>query len=128
MDYMSVSPSHRTFRETAKVAERQIHIETIPKKYQDQARELAAIMAEVYMMRPGGQTVISGERLDTALVQQVFAELDTDHVIFVIENFNKIAHRIQNKKFYLRTALYNSIFEYEADLSNRVKCDLGIRL
>lgn len=80
--------------------------------------ELCCIMAEIYMMDPGGKVRISGEWLDTYLVQEVFGEIGHEHVASVMAEFSRLCCDIQNKKAYLRTMLYNSVFTLEADSVN----------
>ncbi len=86
----------------------------------DQAEELAMIIAEVYLMHPNAHITISGEQLDGHLVQQVFRQLTSSHVELVISNFNRTTYMVKNKKFYLRTALYNSVFELSSHYMNLV--------
>lgn len=80
--------------------------------------ELCCIMAEIYMMDPGGKVRISGEWLDAYLVQEVFGEIGHEHVETVMAEFSRLCCDIQNKKAYLRTMLYNSVFTLEADSVN----------
>ena len=82
------------------------------------------IMAEVYMMDPDKPIRISGEWLDGHVVQQVFGELTRAHVEMVIGEFCRLTIDVRNKKAYLRTALYNSVFSIEAHYTNRVNHDL----
>ena len=88
------------------------------------AHEICMIMAEVYMMNPEHPIRISGEWLDGHVVQQVFGELTREHVEMVIEEFCRLTVDIRNKKMYLRTALYNSVFSIAAHYANRVNHDL----
>ena len=87
-------------------------------------RELCMIMAEVYMMDSEKPIRISGEWMDGHVVQQVFAELRRDHVVMVADEFCRLTSDIRNKKAYLRTALYNSVFSIDAHYTNRVNHDL----
>lgn len=88
-------------------------------------REICMIMAEVYMMDPDKPIRISGEWLDGHVVQQVFSELQRDHVVMVADEFCRLTSDIRNKKAYLRTALYNSVFSIEAHYKNRVNYDMA---
>lgn len=82
------------------------------------AYELCAIIAEVNIMRPGFSVKIGGEVLEAGLVQEVFSCLTHDHLESVIDAFDSCKYEIRNKKAYLRTALYNSVFELEAGNRN----------
>ena len=117
-----------SFREAISRAERQVEYKIICHDSPSDGRlahELCAIMAEVYMMNPAGPIRISGEWLDGYVVQQVFAELTREHVSAVIEEFERLTIDIRNKKAYLRTSLYNSVFTLDAHYTNRVKYDLA---
>ena len=117
-----------SFREAISRAERQVGYEIICHDNPSDgtlAHELCAIMAEVYMMNPAGPIRISGEWLDGYVVQQVFSELTYNHVCAVIEEFERLTVDVRNKKAYLRTSLYNSVFTLNAHYTNRVKYDLA---
>ena len=123
-----VSRSRPSFREAISRAERQVDYEAICYDSPSDraiAHELCAIIAEVYMMNPDGPIRISGEWMDGYMVQQVFAELDDQHVRAVIEEFGRLTADIRNKKAYLRTSLYNSVFTLSAHYTNRVNYDLS---
>lgn len=120
----SLRPS---FREAISRAERQVRRDDILHDGTVRAellRELCMIMAEVYMMDPDKPIRISGEWLDGHVVQQVFSEIEREHVEMVVSEFYRLTDEIRNKKAYLRTALYNSVFSIEAHYTNRVNHDL----
>ena len=117
-----------SFREAISRAERQVGYAAICHDSPSDgtlAHELCAIIAEVYMMNPAGPIRISGEWLDGYVVQQVFAELTYEHVSAVIEEFTRLTIDVRNKKAYLRTSLYNSVFTLNAHYTNRVNYDLS---
>lgn len=118
-------PSRPSFRDAIRDAETQIEIECFDECEQQQAREICAIIAEVVLMRPDAPIKIAGELLDCALVKQVFEEITASHVRLVINNFNGVTGLIRNKRAYLRTALYNSVFELEAHYRNLVNHDFS---
>lgn len=121
---VSLRPS---FREAISRAERQVEYRIILHDRRVDpalAHEICMIMAEVDMMNPDHPIRISGEWLDGHVVQQVFGELTREHVEMVIEEFCRLTCDVRNKKAYLRTALYNSVFSIEAHYRNRVNHDL----
>ena len=126
-DYFN-PPSRPSFSEAISRAERQVEYASIAwdrdRSTSELARELCMIMAEVYMMNPEHPIRISGEWLDGHVVQQVFGELTREHVEMVIEEFCRLTVDIRNKKMYLRTALYNSVFSISAHYANRVNHDI----
>ena len=123
------TPSLRpSFREAIRRAERQVERDIMLERGRippSLAREVCMIMAEVYMMDPDKPIRISGEWLDGHVVQQVFGELTYDHVAMVIEEFCRLTIDVRNKKAYLRTLLYNSVFSLDAHYTNRVNYDLA---
>ena len=116
----SIRPS---FREAISRAERQVEYdalisrETISRAL---VKEACMIIAEVYMMDPEKPIRVSGEWLDGHVVQEVFSELTSEHVETVIEEFCRLVCDIRNKKAYIRTALYNSVFSIESHYTNKV--------
>ena len=44
-------------------------------------------------------------------MQAVYAKLENEHVMHVLETYNEIPYKINSPKLYLRTALYNAVFE-----------------
>ena len=120
----SLRPS---FRSAISRAERQVeydyilHDKTVAPEL---AHEVCMIIAEVYMMAPDKPIRISGEWLDGYIVQEVFGELTRDHVEMVIGEFCRLVIDVRNKKAYLRTALYNSVFSIDAHYTNRVHYDM----
>ncbi len=121
----SLRPS---FGEAISRAERQVERDVI---LHDRAaepamvREVCMIIAEVYMMDPEKPIRISGEWLDGHVVQEIFAELTRDHIVMVLSEFRRLTDDIRNKKAYIRTALYNSVFSISAHYTNRVHNDMA---
>ena len=104
----SVRPS---FDDVLEKVKEQISIDCIPLATLLQAEELAAIIAEVLRLRPEDKLRVDGVMHPAADVQAVYAKLENEHVLHVIETFNEIPYPIRSPKMYLRTALYNAVFE-----------------
>jgi len=83
-------------------------------------KELCLIIAEVFLLNPDSVVKINGTNLPTILVQEIYSQLRNDHLCLVFENFKNVSTRIYNKKAYLRTALYNSVFEHFASYTNDI--------
>lgn len=111
--------SRLSFREAVQMARDQIEFDCI-EHFLDEANELCMIIAEIWMLDPADKIRIAGEVLDAYLVGEVFKEVRCEHVQMVIRNFHGINYLVQNKKSYLRTALYNSVFEMSAHYSNQI--------
>ena len=120
----SLRPS---FRSAISRAERQVERDAIVidrVASPELVREICMIIAEVYMMDADKPIRISGEWLDGHVVQEVFGELTREHVVAVIWEFRRLTCEVRNKKAYLRTALYNSVFTLKAHYENKVNHDL----
>jgi len=86
-------------------------------------KELCLIIAEVFVIDQDSVIKINGSNCYVRLVQEVYSQICHDHVRLVFNNFNNVSHRIINKKAYLRTALYNAVFENESQYINDISCD-----
>ena len=86
-------------------------------------RELCLIIADVLVLDPNVIININGSKMSALLVQEVYRQLRNDHLQLVFENFKNVTNRILNKKAYLRTALYNAVFEIESHFLNEMNCD-----
>lgn len=125
-DRMLAKASDRsTFRGAFREAARQTELETFLTGERDFARELCYIIAEAYLMPEGAETKIGEEALPAELVKEVFGELRAEHLRLVMEKFERKTEIVTNKRAYLRTALYNTVFEFEAEYINRVSHDTG---
>ena len=82
-------------------------------------KELCLVIAEVLVLDPTSCVKINGSNMRTHLVQEVYSQLHNDHVRLVFENFHNVSNHVyNNKKAYLRTALYNAVFELESNYIN----------
>lgn len=102
----------------------QIEVDCFPIRDKALAEELAIIIAEVFLLNPDSEISIAGEKLPAHLVQEVYARLEHEHVRTVISHFRRATYRIIHTKAYMRTALYNSVFEFEAQTENEVMVDM----
>lgn len=82
------------------------------------ANEIAFIIAEVLRLPETAEVRIEGNRLPARMVQEVFALIERENVENVIASFRNAKYEIRHKKTYLRTALYNSVFEVESKIEN----------
>jgi len=84
-------------------------------------RELCLIIAEVLVLDQDLTIKINGSNMSARLVQEVYSQLRNDHVCLVFSNFRNVSERVFNKKSYLRTALYNVVFEIESHYTNDIR-------
>ena len=82
--------------------------------------ELCLIIAEVFTLNPDSAIKVNGSFICARLVQDVFSKLRNHHLLLVFENFHNVSARIHNKKAYLRTSLYNAVFESESSYVNNL--------
>lgn len=110
-----------SFRAAYRRAAKQIELECCDASQRDRMRELCYIIAEAYTLDPEGQISVGGEILSVGLVQEVFSELGYLHVKGVLDRYDALRERIANKRAYLRTALYNAVFEQEVGTYNDLR-------
>lgn len=111
----SIRPSFYEILNQIKV---QVEVYNFPLRQLEGANELCLIITEVMKLKPENEIKIDGTMLSVEMVQEVFSLLKNEHLQFVLDNFEKVNHQINNKKAYLRTALYNSVFEIESHYTN----------
>ena len=81
--------------------------------------EICLIIAEVLVLDKDSTIKINGSHICTRLVQEIYLKINNEHVRLVVSNFNNyVTQHIFNKKAYMRTALYNVVFEIEAHYVN----------
>jgi len=86
-------------------------------------RELCLVIADVLVLEPDTIITINGAKMPAFLIQEVYGQLNNDHLRFVFGNFQGVSHRVRNKKAYLRTTLYNAVFEIESHSVNMMNLD-----
>lgn len=112
-----------SFRDAFGVAAKQTELACFSRTERDFARELCYIIAETYMMPFETGIRIGEETMPAEMVQEVFGELRAEHLHMVMEKYGGKTEIVRNKRAYLRTALYNAVFEFEAEYINRVAHD-----
>lgn len=114
----------RKFDKIVSTANAQIEIEAFDSFDKKQAEEIALIIAEIYILPETASIRIAGNDLPAEMVSQIFSRLEHEHVEHVIRHYRDVKHEIKFTKTYLRTALYNSIFEIESRITNEVEKDM----
>lgn len=116
---VEINPSVRpSFAETLDAVKVQIDYDCFPSGMLPMAYELAMIMADVFRMRPEDRIRIEDNLRSVSDVQAVYAELEHEHIVSVIERFNKIPYRVKRPRTYLRSMLYTEVFEHESASAN----------
>jgi hypothetical protein len=65
-------------------------------------KELCLIIAEILVLDKDSVIKINGSFICTRLVQEIYSQLNNDHLSLVFKNFNNVSQRIFYKKSYLR--------------------------
>lgn len=107
-----------TFFEILQNIREQIEMECFDADDMKQAEEIAMIIAEVFKLPPDAEIQINGNKLPAAMVQEIYSVLQHEHVLQVIDNYENADYIIKFKKTYIRTALYNEVFEHESRFVN----------
>lgn len=105
--------------------EEQIEIECFERCDRRQAKEIALIIAEVMKLPDDAAVRIAGNDLPAEMVALIFDRIEHDHVTEVMRHYQEATYEIKHTKTYLRTALYNSVFEMEARIDNEVRKDMA---
>lgn len=87
--------------------------------------ELLLCMAELTLFPDAALLRVAGVELPAGVVKEVYGMLTAEHLREVRRAFCRITSPVRNRKAYLRTALYNAVFELEAGIINEVAGDWG---
>lgn len=104
--------------EVMELIKAQIELDTFSPTDKYFAKEIALIIAEVMLLPETASIRIDGNGLPAGMVQEVYAMLEREHVEGVISAYRRAKYEIRHRKTYLRTALYNSVFETESRIEN----------
>lgn len=125
-------PRRLTFREAITKAEDQIGFREYSRQHSCYGilHDMCRAMAEVYMMYPTTKIKVNGEELEAGMVADVLEQVTTEMAEIRAEELRETIAGVTNIKAYLRSALYNKVFEFEAadvKLEEQVKRDMGRR-
>jgi len=81
-------------------------------------KELCLIISEVFAADQDAFIKVNGSETPIRFVQEVYSLLRNDHIRIVFTNFHCVSSRVYNKRPYLRTSLYNAVFEIESHFVN----------
>lgn len=135
MPYVKRSPSGHgrvneterlTLSEAIELTGEQIEIECFSEKDKKQVKEICLVIAEMYILPSAAEVRIGGISLTADAAAEVYRHLTHEHIVMVLENLNEIKYKVKHIKTYIRTALYNSVFEYESRYDNDFKTEGGV--
>ena len=92
--------------------------------YKKQAEEICLIIAEIFILPPASLVQIDGNKLPVTAVQEVYDRLTHEDIIAVMDKFEAATYEIRFKKTYIRTALYNEVFERSSRVINGIRTDI----
>jgi hypothetical protein len=81
-------------------------------------KELCLIISEAFLLKARSTVKINGSLVYAQLLKEVYSKLNNEHLRSVFDNFHNVTAHVYNKKAYLRTALYNAVFELESTCVN----------
>lgn len=108
----------KSFKKTLGDVRKNIEIECFEEALIPEAEEICLIITEVMLLPLESVVRIGGEDLPQSLVAEIYSRLTCEHVKAVIDKFSRAGYQIKHKKTYLRTALYNEVFEHESGFIN----------
>ena len=125
-----LKPRRMSFKEAITKAEDQIGFYEYSRQHACYGilHDMCRVMAEVYMMSPTSVIRINGEDLEAGMVAQVLEEVTQEMAEERAEELRETLHEVTCLKAYLRSALYNKVFEFEtaqAKVAAQVKHDMG---
>lgn len=125
-------PRRMSFKEAITKAEDQIGFHEYSRQHACYGilHDMCRVMAEVYMMSPTALIRINGEDMEAGMVAQVLEEATQEMAEERAEELREHLHEVTCLKAYLRSALYNKVFEFEtaqAKVAAQVKHDMGWR-
>lgn len=111
----SIRPS---FDEMYEAAKEQIDIDCFPAEQVLLAASCAGMMATVYLLRDGDNLRIGQTLLPAKDVKAVYKMLRNEHIAYVLDAWCRITSRVHNPTGYLRTAMFNAVFELDVGEQN----------
>ena len=94
------------------------------KRFSTEVRQdICLIITEVLKLPPNALVRIARNNLPAEMVQAIYHRLTHEHIELVMKNFGRATYEIKHKKTYLRAALYNSVFEFNAHYENAAHKD-----
>ena len=112
-----------TFREAIALAEEQVGIREVERYASEWSvlHDMCRVMAEVYMAHPRMQMQIGGEVYDAGLVAEVYREMTPECARELAVRLTEVIGSIKHIKAYLRSAIYNAVFEFESSGMRAIK-------
>ena len=107
-----------TFGALRAIAAEQIDLDLFDPEYKPIAEAIALMIAEINSLPETATARIGGGYVPVPVVREIFASLHHDHVLNVIRKYSALRYTVTRPKTYIRTALYNAVFELDAAAAN----------
>ncbi len=100
-----------TFLEVLEQVLNQVEAHAFEPEEKEQVEYLCRVIAEIYCLPKDMLVTIDKNKLAAKQVAAAYSLLKHENIEHVLLTLSKINYRILHPKTYLRTALYNSVFE-----------------
>ena len=111
----------KSFSQMLDEVKNQVELSCLDGEERGVGEELCLIIAEIYRLPGNIEVRIGGADLPCELVAEIYSRLTANHFYAVIEKFLRAEYPIKRRKAYLRTALYNQVFEQESGEANEFR-------
>jgi hypothetical protein len=125
MSQVSSQSQVKSFSEILSEVRERVEIECFEKRERAVAEELCLIIAEVEWLPSEAVARIGGNDLPATYVSEIYRRIDNGRLAAVIFKYSEARYPIKHKKTYLRTALYNEVFEHESGELNDFNASFG---
>jgi len=112
-----------SFRTALGRARKQAEIDSWDRSVRALADELCKIVALIYVLPSENHVCIGGEIYPASVVAEVFEDLTPAHFDEAIKRLEAVKVPITNKRAYMTTVLFNSVFELESGDTNKVRSE-----
>lgn len=102
----------------------QVEADAFESEDAEMVETLCRNMATVFQLPKGQLITIGGEKKSAEQVQAIYSLIKHENIEHIITSFQEIKYKVKHITTYLRTALYNSVFESSAFWENRVNTAL----
>lgn len=114
-----------SFLDALETAKNQVEFYAFEKDDAELAEILCRIIATIYQLPKNKVVSIGGEKKTAEEVAAVYSLIKHENLEHIITTFCQIKYRVKHINTYLRTALYNSVFESAAFWENLVQSTRG---
>lgn len=117
----SKSSRVRGFLEALETAKEQVDAFAFEKEEEPLVETLCRNMATIYQMPKDTLVSINGQKMTAEQVSAIYQLIRQENIEHIICTFSKVDYGIKHTASYLRTALYNSVFESSAYWENKFR-------